>query len=67
MRRMAMAHIQTRGWYMRAIGGMAGTRAAEGNRDTGGVISCIGRKEGVRQNNMGGCKGIGLQMSHRGG
>ena len=48
MSRMAMTHIQTRGWYMRAIGGMAGTRAVEVNRDTGGVISCMNRKEGVK-------------------
>ena len=48
MSRMAMTHIQTRGWYMRAIGGMAGTRAVEVNRDTGGVISCMGGKEGVK-------------------
>ena len=51
MSRMAMTHIQSRGWYMRAIGGMAGTQAAEVNRDTDEVISCMGKKEGVE----GGC------------
>ena len=48
---------------MRAIGNMARTWAAEVNRDTGGVISCMGRKEGVRRNNRGGCRGTGLQVS----
>ena len=47
MGRMAMTHIRTRWWYMRAIGGMAGTRAAEVNIDTGGVIPFVGGKEGV--------------------
>ena len=47
MGRMAMTHIQTRGWYMRAIGGMVGTRAAEVNMDTGGVISFKGGKDEV--------------------
>ena len=48
MSRMAMTHIQTRGWYMRAIGGMSGTQVAEVNKDTGGVILCRGGKEGVK-------------------
>ena len=48
MSRMTMTHIQTRGWYMRAIGGMARTWAVEVNRDTGGVSSCMGRNEGAK-------------------
>ena len=48
MGKMAMTHIQTGWWYMGARGGVAGTRAAEVNRDTGGVISCMGGKEGVK-------------------
>ena len=47
MGRMAMTHIQAIWWYMRAIGGMAGTRAAEVNIDTGGVIPFMGRKDEV--------------------
>ena len=48
MGRMGMTHIQTRWWYMRAIGGMAGTRAAEVNIDTSGVIPCMGGKDEVK-------------------
>ena len=47
MGRMAMTHIQTRWWYMRAIGGMAGTWAAEVNMDRGGVIPVMGGKDEV--------------------
>ena len=48
MRKMARTHIQNRWWYMRAIGGVAGTLAAEVNRDTGGVIPCMGGKDEVK-------------------
>ena len=47
MGRMAMTHIRTRWWYMRAIGGMAGTRAAKVNVDRGGVIPVMGGKNEV--------------------
>ena len=47
MGRMAMTHIRTKWWYMRAIGGMAGTRAAEVNRNTGGVMPFMGWKDEV--------------------
>ena len=47
MGRMAMTHIRTRWWYMRAIGGMAGTRATEVNMDRGGVIPVMGGKDEV--------------------
>ena len=47
MGRMAMNHIQTRWWYIRAIGGMAGTRAVEVNMEMGGVIPVMGGKDEV--------------------
>ena len=47
MGRMAMTHIRTRWWYMRGIGGMARTRAAEVNIDTGRVIPFMGGKDEV--------------------
>ena len=46
--KMAMTHIMTRGWSMRATGGIASAHAVEVNIDTDGIILFMGGKDKVR-------------------